>query len=314
MQKLITIAGPTGVGKTKLSIILAKRFNGEVINGDAFQFYKGLDIGTAKVTTEEAQGIPHHLIDFLEPDEPYSVAEYQKAARKAIAEVASRDKLPILIGGTGLYIKAAAYDYRFTEAGQDQALRDELQRTADEKGPQYLHQLLSSEDPESANRIHANNLPRVIRALEVTRRTGTPFSQQSRQEELKPLYDLVNIGLTMNREELYTRINDRVDEMVENGLIDEAEGLYKKGLQGAQSTQAIGYKELFLFFEGTLSKEEAIQRIKQHSRQFAKRQLTWLRHQMPVNWYEISVRENTFSKKAEEIIRNIAGMFDIKSK
>lgn len=314
MQRLVTIVGPTAVGKTKLSLILAKTFDGEIINGDAFQFYRGLDIGTAKITPEEMEGVPHHLIDILPPDGNFSVADFQKAAREKIDDIASRGKLPILVGGTGLYVKAVAYDYRFTDSGQDPELRSVFQQIVDSEGPKALHAILKEEDPEAAETIHSNNVPRVIRALEVTRLSGKPFSEISKSETLTPLYDVVNIGLEMERETLYERINDRVDVMIDQGLIEEAYQLFKQGLDGSQSSKAIGYKELFAYFKGEITKEDAITLIKQHSRQFAKRQFTWIRHQMPVKWFDMTGVEGNFDKKAAEIIHYVAGMFDGKSK
>lgn len=314
MQQLVTIVGPTAVGKTKLSLELAKTFDGEIINGDAFQLYKGLDIGTAKISAEEMDGIPHHLIDILPPEGSFSVADFQTAAREAITDIASRGKLPILVGGTGLYVKAVVYDYRFTEAGQDPELRKSLQEIVDREGPVALHAILLKEDPGAAERIHPNNVPRVIRALEVTRLSGNPYSQMIQSETKTSLYNEVNVGLEMERDILYNRINQRVDQMIDEGLLTEARWLFDLGLDESQSSKAIGYKELFAYFKGDITKEEAIVQIKQHSRQFAKRQFTWIRHQMPVRWFDMTGVEGNFKKKSAEIINYVAGMFEIKSK
>lgn len=311
--RCVVIVGPTAVGKTRLGIEVAKAFGGEVINGDAMQVYRGLNIGTAKVTPEEADGIPHHLIDILEPTEDYTVAAFQKDARRLITSLNHEGKLPVLVGGTGLYVKAALYDYQFNEASEDPDLREALQKRAEEEGPEVLYKKLLEVDPGAAERIHPNNLQRVIRALEIFQKTGKAMSEHLPTESPKLVMDPVVIGLTMDRPLLYERINNRVDQMIQQGLVEEAKSLYDRGVRKTQSVMAIGYKELFGTFDGEYSLEEAIELIKKNSRRFAKRQLTWFRHQMPIEWFDVTDSLDSFEKKIEEIIYFIAGKFEKKS-
>lgn len=300
-EKVIVIVGPTAVGKTKLSIELAKRFFGEIINGDAMQVYSGLDIGTAKIRAEEAQGVPHHLIDIRQPEEPYTVAEFQKDARRKISELTHRGKMPVIAGGTGLYIKAALYDYKFSMARADASLRTALLQLAERAGADALHARLKKVDPVSAARIHPHNVKRVIRALEVYRQTGKPFSQMQNRTEVRALYDAIVIGLTMDRPLLYQRINDRVEKMIEKGLVDEVRRLYDRGIRTAQAVQAIGYKEFYPYFDGLITLPQAIETLKKNSRHYAKRQFTWFRRQMDVQWFDMTDSLVHFSKKVEEI-------------
>ncbi|RYM05644.1 tRNA (adenosine(37)-N6)-dimethylallyltransferase MiaA [Sporolactobacillus sp. THM7-7] len=304
-EKVVVIVGPTAVGKTKLSIILAKRFAGEIINGDAMQVYRGLNIGTAKITADEAEGVPHHLIDIRDPGEEYTAADFQKDARRVIDEVSQRGKLPILVGGTGFYVKAALFDYRFSSPGADPAFRTEMENLVKKRGTAALHERLKAIDPKSAARIHPHNIVRVIRALEVCRATGIPFSEQRHPISETPFFDTVSIGLTMDRSALYRRINQRVDQMIQDGLLDEAHALYRRGIRTAQSVQAIGYKELFPYFDGEVSLEEAVELLKRNTRRYAKRQLTWFRRQMAIHWFEMTDEPSGFSKTAEEIIQFI---------
>jgi tRNA dimethylallyltransferase len=311
-QKLIVLIGPTAVGKTKLSIELAKHFNGEIISGDSMQVYKGMDIGTAKITLEEMEGIPHHLIDIKEPDEGFSTAEFQELVRSKIKEISSRGRIPMIVGGTGLYIQSVIYDYHFTDAPSDPAFRSMLETEADAHGPDYLHERLKSEDPESAKRIHPNNVRRVIRALEIIHCTGKTASELQENQSPELLYDTAIIGLTMERELLYKRINLRVDLMLEHGLLEEVKYFYEQGLKDCQSIQAIGYKELYDYFDGKISFEAAVDNLKQNSRRYAKRQLTWFRNKMNVEWFDMSV-SNDAEKKFAEISKFIEGKLEIKA-
>lgn len=310
--KLLVIIGPTAVGKTKLSIEMAKRFNGEIISGDSMQVYKGMDIGTAKIKEGEKEGIPHYLIDIKEPDEPFSAAEFQDLANKMILEIQSRGKLPIIVGGTGLYIQSVIYDYQFSEAPSAPEYRAILERRAESEGIDSIFAELREVDPESAERIHPNNTRRVIRALEIYHCTGQTMSEQLKDQSNELKYDTCIIGLTMEREQLYSRINHRVDLMVEEGLVEEVQGFYDQGLKECQSIQAIGYKELYDCFNGKISKNEAVDHLKQNSRRYAKRQLTWFRNKMDVSWFDVTDLHE-FSKKIDEITEFIAGKLSLEA-
>lgn len=310
-QKVIVIIGPTAVGKTKTSVELAKVLNGEIISGDSMQIYRGMDIGTAKVKREEMQGIPHYLIDIKEPTDAYSVAQFQQDVRKQIDEIASRGHLPIIVGGTGLYIQSVLFDYQFSDSGKDENVRRELEKRSEEIGFEKLHAELSEIDPDSAANIHPNNVRRVIRALEIYHTTGKTMSQYQKTQELEPLYDVALIGLTMEREVLYDRINLRVDLMVKEGLFEEVQNLYDKGIRDCQSIQAIGYKELYAYFDGKVSKEQAIEDLKQNSRRYAKRQLTWFRNKMDVTWFDMT--DGDFSQKLSQIFTVIAGKLKLEA-
>ncbi|MGM0901944.1 MAG: tRNA (adenosine(37)-N6)-dimethylallyltransferase MiaA [Bacillota bacterium] len=312
-EKLLVLIGPTAVGKTKLSIELARNFNGEIISGDSMQIYRAMDIGTAKITEEEMEGIPHHLIDIKEPDDPFSVAEFQELVRGKITEITSRKKLPMIVGGTGLYIQSVLYDYQFTEAASDNEFRIKLEQMAVEKGNEELHQRLREVDPESAERIHPNNLRRVIRALEIYHCTGKTMTEYQQEQQPELLYDTCLIGLTMDRELLYNRINKRVDLMMEQGLVEEVKNLYDSGIRDCQSIQAIGYKELYDYFDGRVLLEDAVENLKQNSRRYAKRQLTWFRNKMDVEWFEMSPMANANEKKFAEISNYIEGKLQIKA-
>ncbi len=305
-ERLLVIVGPTAVGKTEISIELAKQFTGEIISGDSMQIYRGLDIGTAKVTEEEMEGIPHYMVDIKEPNEPFSVSDFQKEARQIISHIHCKQRLPILVGGTGLYIQAITHDYQFTSFKADPIFRAKMEDYAEQYGNHALHDKLHIIDASSYKNIHPNNRRRVIRALEVHHVTGEPFSKRRTQQHIDPIYDTLLIGLTMDREELYDRINRRVDDMIEEGLIEEAAQLYRQGIKNSQAIQAIGYKELFLFFDGTLSKHEAIELLKRNSRRYAKRQLTWFKNKMDVTWFNMT---NHSSEKKQKIIEYVAGKF-----
>lgn len=311
-QKLLVIIGPTAVGKTKLSIELAKRYNGEIISGDSMQIYRSMDIGTAKIKPEEMEGIPHHLIDIKDPDESFSVAEFQQLVRERISDIASKGKLPIIVGGTGLYIQSVIYDYQFSEAPADEAFRLQLEERAKEIGNVALHEELTKVDPESASQIHPNNVRRVIRALEIFHCTGKIMSDYQNNQQPDLLYETALIGLTMEREKLYERINMRVDIMIVEGLLDEVSMLYKHGLRDCQSIQAIGYKEIYDYLDGKVSVEIAVENLKQNSRRYAKRQLTWFRNKMEVKWFDMTDVVN-LSKKITEISHYVEGNLQVKS-
>ncbi|CAG9613786.1 tRNA dimethylallyltransferase [Bacillus rhizoplanae] len=307
-DKVIVIIGPTAVGKTKLSIELAKALNGEIISGDSMQIYRNMDIGTAKVTEEEMDGIPHYMIDIKNPEDSFSVAEFQELVRGHIADITKRGKLPIIVGGTGLYIQSVLYDYQFSDEPGDHVYRKQLEQEAEEYGLEYIHRKLEEVDPISAKRIHPNNVRRVIRALEIFHTTGKTMSDQLEQQENELLYDVALIGLTMDRDLLYSRINLRVDIMMEQGLLAEVERLYEDEVRNCQSIQAIGYKELYEYFEGKTSLEEAVMALKTNSRRYAKRQLTWFRNKMDVNWFDV-----TSGEKNIEILEYIEGKLQLKS-
>lgn len=293
-QPIIVVLGPTASGKTELAIELAKLYNGEVVSADSMQIYKGMDILTAKPKASEMQGIRHHLIDFLEPETDFSVADYVKLANNAIDDIASRGKLPILAGGTGLYINSLIDNIKFDETTGDKEFREKLFNLAKEKGNHYLWEKLFEVDEATALTVHENNVPRVIRALEIYEKTGEKMSEHKKTSRLeKSRYNPVIIGLTYSdRQLLYDRINKRVDEMISEGLIDEARSIYSsKTLNTAN--QAIGYKELIPFFEGSEPIDRCIEKIKQETRRYAKRQLTWFRRDDRIFWIEIDKYKNS---------------------
>ncbi|MGC4375717.1 tRNA (adenosine(37)-N6)-dimethylallyltransferase MiaA [Fictibacillus sp. Mic-4] len=308
-EKLVVIVGPTAVGKTKMSVELAKALNGEIISGDSMQIYRGMDIGTAKITHEEMQGIPHYLIDIKDPTEPFSVAEFQERSRKLINEINKRGKVPIIVGGTGLYIRSVTHHYEFSSAGYDENYRAELEAYAKEHGADKLHERLKNIDPESGKRIHPNNIRRVIRALEIHHVTGNTMTEKLNAQETEHVYDDCIIGLTMERELLYERINKRVDEMIRLGLVDEAKRLYDRGVQNCQSVQAIGYKEIYSYLKGEVTLETAIELLKRNSRRYAKRQFTWFKNQMDVKWFDMT--DLKFYEKFKEIRHYIEGKLNL---
>ncbi|MFR3687735.1 MAG: tRNA (adenosine(37)-N6)-dimethylallyltransferase MiaA [Enterococcus sp.] len=303
-MKVIAIVGPTAVGKTSLSIELAKQFNGEIISGDSMQVYRGLDIGTAKVTAEEMEGIPHHLIDVRGVDESYSVADFQKSAREAIQEISQRGKLPIIVGGTGLYIQSLLWDYKLGSEGdpEDDSIRKKYEAFAEENGNLALWEKLQRIDPLAAEKIHFNNRKKMIRALEVFELTGHSILEP--KEQPKELYDSFLIGLNTDRSILYQRINQRVDLMVEQGLLEEAKNLAKNPT--VQAAQGIGYKEFFPYFSGGSSLEAALEEVKLHSRRYAKRQLTWFRNRMSVHWYDLIQQPEIIEEIETEIANWLA--------
>ena len=301
MEKVIVVIGPTSVGKTKMGVALAKKLNGEVISGDSMQVYRQMDIGTAKVTIEEMEGVTHHCIDILDPKDQYSVHDFQQTVRKQITEITNRGHVPIIVGGTGLYIKAALYDYTFSEMENN---HDEINKKYKDYTNEQLYAHLKQIDEESAKILHFNNRRRVLRAIEIYEQTGQKKSEMINEQEHICLYDAYFVGLTLPRELLYERINLRVDLMMKNGLQGEMESLIKQGLtRENQSMKAIGYKEWFDYFEGKCDLNEVSENIKKHSRQYAKRQYTWFKNQFDVHWYDVCL-EN-FSKTLEEVSRDL---------
>lgn len=306
-EKLLVIVGPTAVGKTALSIELAKRLNGEIISGDSMQVYKGMDIGTAKITPEEMEGIPHYLIDTHYPDEAFSAAEFQQRATRLIAEINGRGKLPVIAGGTGLYIQSVIYQYEFSDAKQDEALRTRLEELAEKQGNQALHLRLQAIDPITAERLHPNDVKRVIRAIEIYELTGTTMAEYQKRANQSP-YQLCLLGLTMERDRLYARINRRVDIMMEQGLEREVRALLEQGYsKDLVSMQGIGYKEMAEYVEGRLSLTDAVELIKKNSRNFAKRQLTWFRSMKEIHWVDVEEQQNK-EEFVEKIRSFVAGM------
>lgn len=281
MIDVVAIVGPTASGKTALSLELAKRLNGEIINGDSMQIYRDMSIGTAKIKPEEMAGIPHHLLDIKNPDEPFSVAEYQTLVREKIEEIKSRNKLPIIVGGTGLYIQAVLFDYRFSESQVDEKLRESLAEELKQHGPAHMHAKLLELDPEAD--IHPNNTRRVLRAIEILHGDE---EKTDRNLALSPMYNEVIIGLDMPRDILYKRINHRVDLMMEAGLLEEVRSLRERGIRDVQSVQAIGYKELYAYLDGKLSLDDAVSQLKQNSRKYAKRQFTYFKNKLPIYWIQ----------------------------
>jgi tRNA dimethylallyltransferase len=301
--KVLLIVGPTAVGKTALSLSLAKEFGGEIISGDSMQVYKGMDIGTAKASPRERAEVPHHLIDIRMPDEPFSVQEFQQLAREKIAEITARGHLPMIVGGTGLYIEAVIHNYDMPHVPENPALRQELAEYAKTHGNLALHEQLKKIDPPLAEKLHPNDVRRIIRGIEVYQATGVPFSQLQRKGDSP--YDALWIGLTMPRDLLYERINRRVDQMIEQGLIDEVKQLKEKGYHLEHtSMQAIGYKAVYWYLEGRISLEEAIYQIKRGTRKYAKRQLSWFRRLSEIHWFDVT-QPNVFG----EIRQLIAGSF-----
>ena len=307
-KKILVIGGPTAVGKTELSIELAKRLNGEIISADSMQIYKYMDIGSAKVSKEEMNGVVHHLIDVVDPSENFSVADYKEQGEKAIKEIISRGKLPIIVGGTGLYINSLTCNMNFTEAEKDEEYRKDLDKLANEHGNNYIHEMLKDIDPISYKEIHANNRKRVIRALEVYKVSGKPFSSFNDLETFyKSQYDIYYYVLTMDRDKLYNRINRRVDKMFDDGLLEECIKLKELGYNTSmQSMQGIGYKEVLYYLDNKISLEEATDMIKQGSRNYAKRQLTWFKKDPRVKFIDkdIYCEEDIISLIIKDLTNN----------
>lgn len=288
-EKLIVLVGPTASGKTDMGVRLAKKIDGEIISADSMQIYKYMDIGTAKPTVEEMDGIPHYMIDNIKPDEEFSVAVFRELSEKYIEDILSRGKRPIVVGGTGLYVNALTKPWNFSKTEPNENLRHELETLAREKGAYYLHDRLREVDPISAENIHPNNVKRVIRALEVYQTSGktkSQLDQESMENELK--YEPILLGLSMERSTLYARIELRIDKMVEAGLIEEVQKLLDMGYnEDLVSMQGLGYKEIVKYLKGQYSLEEAIEILKRDTRRFAKRQLTWFRRDERIQWFKI---------------------------
>lgn len=303
---LIILTGPTAAGKTKLSIELAKSINGEIISADSMQVYRHMDIGSAKIRPEEMQGIRHYLVDILEPTEDFNIVLFQKYAKQAIAEIYEKGKIPIIVGGTGFYIQSVLYDIDFQESEEDTVLRAELELLAREKGAEYLHNMLSEIDDKAAQEIHANNVKRVIRAIEFCRNTGRKISEHNETErEKKSAYDSRYFVLTDKREKLYEKIDQRVDSMIEEGLVDEVKRLVDMGCRRESTAmQGLGYKEIISYLAGEITLDEAVYIIKRDTRHFAKRQLTWFRRERDVIWVE----KDQFAYDDEKMLNYIKKM------
>ena len=307
-KSLIIITGPTASGKTSIAVALAKKIGGEIISGDSMQVYRNMDIGTAKVTDEEKEGIPHYMIDEFEPDEECSVAVFQKKVKAYMDKIYSKGKIPIIVGGTGFYIRAITHDIEFEETNTDTVIRDRLMDQAKEYGAEYLHNKLSKIDPVSAGNIHENNIQRVVRALEYYEQTGEPISVHNEREKArKTPYNLAFFALNMDRKLLYSRIGERVDQMVEIGLIDEVKELFDKGYsKNLPSMRGIGYKEFYPYFENDKSLEACIDTLKQNTRHYAKRQLTWLKHQADPIWVDV----DSYNFNKEEILKFLVNVLE----
>lgn len=287
-KPLVILTGPTAVGKTALSIKLASEIGGEIISADSMQVYRQMDIGSAKIKPEEMGGIPHHMIDILEPEEEFNVCLFEKLALEAMEQIYERGHIPVVVGGTGFYIQALLYQIDFTEEETDTAYRDKLWQLGEEKGNHYLHELLRKVDPESAEEIHENNRKRVIRALEFYENCGKPISTHNKEQRQKTsAYNSCYFVLTDDRKKLYERIESRVDQMLSKGLGDEVRTLKERGCNASMvSMQGLGYKEILEYLDGRCSLLEAVEKIKKETRHFAKRQLTWFRREKDVIWLD----------------------------
>lgn len=298
---LVILTGSTAVGKTALSIALAKGIGGEIISADSMQVYRHMDIGSAKITPEEMAGVPHHLIDVLEPDQEFNVVVFQKLAKRAAAEIDGRGHIPILVGGTGFYIQALLYDIDFTENDEDTALRRSLEELAQREGSEALYERLRAVDPESCESIHAHNIKRVVRAIEFYEKTGKKISEHNReQRQNESPYNFAYFVLTDSRDRIYHRIDERVDLMMAQGLLEEVRVLRESGCRKDMvSMQGLGYKELLSYLEGEISLDEAVYLIKRDTRHFAKRQLTWFRREKEVTWIDKTVFDQDSQKMME---------------
>jgi len=299
-KPLIILTGPTAVGKTELSVKLAKAVNGEIISADSMQVYKHMDIGTAKIKKEEKGGIPHHLIDILEPKEEFNVVKFKEYTLQAMEEIYNKGKIPIIVGGTGFYIQAVLYGINFEENGEDTAYRGKLEEAAKEKGGAFLHEKLKEVDPSAAETIHPNNIKRVIRALEYFEQTGNRISEHNEEQRSKESpYRFCYFVLNNDRDILYERINKRIDIMLEQGLVEEVRGLLKNGCTKEMvSMQGLGYKEIIEYLQGNCTLEEAVYLLKRDTRHFAKRQLTWFRREKEVSW----IQKNEYGDKEDLVL------------
>ena len=288
-DKVVVVLGPTASGKSSLAVEIALKFGGEIVSADSVSVYKRLDIGSAKPLPEEMKGVKHHLIDVVSPKSSFSVGDYEELALPIVKDILKRGKLPVICGGTGFYIQALLYDIDFTENDADPAYREKLEKLAREKGAAYLHGLLQERDPKAAEEIHENNVKRVIRALEFYEKTGTPISAHNAAErEKESPYRFAYVVLNRNREELYRRIDLRVDQMMEAGLLEEVKTLREKGYdRSLVSMQGLGYKELLAYLDGECTLEEAIYILKRDTRHFAKRQLTWFKRERDTDWLSL---------------------------
>lgn len=311
---LLAIVGPTATGKTELSVRIAQKLGSEIVSADSMLVYRSMNIGTAKPTMAERKGIPHHMIDVADPDEMYNVLIYSRAAGKTLKEIHQRHNLPILTGGTGLYIKAVIDGYNFSEAGSDPELREKLKNECESLGRETLHERLKKIDPETASRLHINDVKRVIRALEVYYLSGKTLSSSSEKAKHTP-YKLLMYGLTMDREKLYTRIEERVDKMISAGLVGEVRDLLHSGYSdNLTSMQGLGYKEIILFLKGKISFDEAIELLKKNTRRFAKRQLTWFGRDSRIMWIDVGVRDieevtSEITQTAEGVLKSASNVF-----
>ncbi|RJW40914.1 tRNA (adenosine(37)-N6)-dimethylallyltransferase MiaA [Clostridiales bacterium TF09-2AC] len=311
-QPLIVLTGPTAVGKTSLSIKLAKAIGGEIISADSMQVYRHMDIGSAKITAHEMEGVPHHLIDVLEPDQDFNVVTFQHMAKEALEEIYSHHRIPIIAGGTGFYIQALLYDIDFKENDDESLVRRELEELAAREGeaaPAVLHAMLEEIDPESAARIHANNVKRVIRAIEYYRLTGERISVHNQEERVKESpYNFLYYVVNTQRPVLYGRIDRRVDQMMENGLVEEVQALKAMGChRGQTSMQGLGYKEILDYLDGRCTLDEAVYILKRDTRHFAKRQLTWFKRERDVRWLNLPDFGNDAASVVERIIEDCVG-------
>ena len=303
-QKVIVICGPTASGKTALSIELAKKINGEIVSCDSMQIYKEMDIGTAKPTKEEMQEIPHYMINTIFPNERYSVADYKKDAKKAIREIIKKGKVPIIVGGTGLYVDSLIYEIEYPDIKFDEKYRQELEEQVQKDGLEKLYNKAKKIDPEAMLKISSNDKKRILRVLEIYKATGkTKTEQERKSREKEPEFDYLVYGLNMPREKLYERINLRVDIMIKQGLIKEVEEIYKKYNEFPTAMQGLGYKEVVEYLEGHLTKEKMIEKIKQETRRYAKRQMTWFRKNKQTIWLDT---ENTKQNNLQIILEDLS--------
>ncbi len=307
-MKIAAIVGPTGVGKTEISIYTAKALNAEIISCDSMQVYKGMDIGTAKITKDEMQGVKHWLLDIADPRQNFSVCNFTQMCKSAAEDISSRGKLPLIVGGTGLYVDSFVNGAEFCEQKSDIKYRKELENIAKNNGAEYLHKMLEKADKKSAEKIHTNNVKRVIRALEYYHLTGSTISHHNERDKLRPpAYDCMYIGLTRNRDELYKRIDMRVDKMLAGGLLDEVKKLVGGGIKkNCTAMQALGYKELLWYMHGLLTYGETVRIIKRDSRHYAKRQLTWFNRNKNIHWINLSNYSNISdaAHECETVINN----------
>src|SRR5699024_2194537 len=308
-ETVVAILGPTAVGKTKLSIEVAKAFNGEIISGDSMQIYKSMDIGTAKIKEEEKQGIPHYMIDIKKPDESFTVAEFKSSVEHHIREISKRKNLPILVGGSGFYVQSVLYDFNFANVNRNKNLTNQYEKEINQYGIEPMYNRMSQIDHEQAKKIHPNNHRRVIRALEIYETTGLTMSDYQKRQTKESPYNIIFIGLEMERALLYDRINARVEKMMKDGLLEEVRGLVvNQSLKHAESMQAIGYKEFIPYFEGEYSLDRAIELLKRNSRRYAKRQYTWFKNKLNIPWY--NVMPNSIEETFRKILGDLAGLLE----